>query len=62
MGKLRRTLLTTTEAAAPRGKLLRLQMRVTLDTVITLAIAAFALVSSLSYQVVRWRASRSQRP
>jgi hypothetical protein len=62
MGKLRRTILTTTEAAAPRGKVLRLRLRLTLDLVITVAIAVFALASSIAYQVVCWRATRSQRP
>jgi hypothetical protein len=61
MGKLTRTVLTTSEAAAPRGRIVRLQARLTLDLIVTAAIAAFAVASSVGYQVMRWRAARSGR-
>ncbi len=62
MGKLRRAVLKTSEEALPRGKVVRLQFAVTLDTLVTVAIAAFALMSAVGYQVMRWRAPRSPRP
>jgi hypothetical protein len=60
MGKLRRTVVTTSEAALPRGKVVRLQARITLETLATLAIAAFAIISSMGYQLVRWRSARAR--
>jgi hypothetical protein len=60
MGKLRRTVVTTSEAALPRGKVVRLQARITLESLVTLAIAAFAVIASAGYQVVRWRSARTR--
>lgn len=40
------------EAAVPRGHVRRLQLRVSIDLLITLALAAVALASSAAYQVL----------
>jgi len=52
MGTLRRRLVTIGESAAPRGRVRRLQLRVSIDLLITLALAALALASSAAYQVL----------
>jgi hypothetical protein len=39
-----------------------MQLRVTLDTLITLAIVAFAVVTSTAYQVMRLWVRRANRP
>jgi len=62
MGKLKRTLLSTSEAAAPRGRILRIQVRMTVENLITAGFVAFAVATSLGYQLARWRAGRSDRP
>jgi hypothetical protein len=61
-GRLRRSVVRASEAGAPRGKVVRLQMRMTLDLLITLAMVTFAVVSSTAYQVMRLWARRSGRP
>ena len=62
MGKLKKTVIATSEAAAPRGRILRLQARLTVENLITAGFVAFAVVTSVGYQLFRWRASRSDRP
>lgn len=52
MGSVRRRVVTIGEAAVPRGRVRRLQMRVSVDLLITLALAAVALASSAAYQVL----------
>jgi hypothetical protein len=62
MGSIRQAIIATTEAAAPRGRIFRLQARVTLENLVTVGLVAVAVASSLGYQLVRWRAGRSDRP
>ena len=47
MGKLKRTVLSTSEAAAPRGRILRLQVRITVENLITAGFVAFAVADQL---------------
>jgi hypothetical protein len=61
-GRLRRSIVRASEAGAPRGKVVRLRMRMTFDLLITLAMVTFAVVSSTAYQVMRLWARRSDRP
>ncbi len=61
MTRIRRTLVATGEAAAPRGRVWRLQARMTLDLLLTLAVMALAAVSTIGYQAIRWWAGRSGR-
>lgn len=61
-GRLGRSLVRAGEDAAPRGRVVRMQLRVTLDTLITLAIVAFAVVTSTAYQVMRLWVRRTNRP
>jgi hypothetical protein len=51
MGSIRRVVGMGT-AAVPRGRVRRLQLRVSIDLLITLALAAVALASSAAYQVL----------
>jgi hypothetical protein len=62
MGKLTHTVLTTSEAAAPRGRILRLQARITVENLVTAGFVAFAVATSVGYQLARWRAGGSGRP
>ncbi|HZW01015.1 MAG TPA: hypothetical protein VFF55_05530 [Candidatus Deferrimicrobium sp.] len=62
MGKMKRTVLSTSEAAAPRGRIMRLQVRMTVENLVTAGFVAFAVAASLGYQLARWRAGRSHRP
>jgi hypothetical protein len=62
MGKLKQTVLTTSEAAAPRGRILRLQARVTVENLVTAGFVAFAVAASVGYQLARRRAWGSDRP
>lgn len=62
MGDLKRTVLITTEAAMPRGRIKLLSIRLTMENIVTAAFVLFAVGSSVGYQVMRWWASRSQRP
>lgn len=59
-GRLRRSLGAAAEASAPRGRVLRLRLRVTLDLLVTLAMVTFAAVATTAYQVVRWRNQRTR--
>jgi hypothetical protein len=62
MSDLKRSVLTTTEAALPRGRVMRLRVRLTVDLVVTAAITLLAVGASLGYQLMRLWASRSHRP
>jgi hypothetical protein len=61
-GRLRRSIVRASEAGAPRGRVVRLRLRMTVDLLITLAMVAFAVVSSTAYQVMRLWARRIDRP
>lgn len=61
-GRLRRSIVRASEAGAPRGRVVRLRLRMTFDLLITLAMVAFAVVSSTAYQVMRLWARRIDRP
>jgi hypothetical protein len=52
MGSVRRRVVTIGDAAVPRGRVRRLQWRVSVDLLVTLALAAVALGSSAAYQVL----------
>jgi hypothetical protein len=52
MGSMRRRVVGMGTAAVPRGHIRRLQVRVSIDLLITLALAGVALASSAVYQVL----------
>ena len=61
-GRFRRSLSAAAEASAPRGRVFRLQVRVTVDLIVTLVMVALAVISATAYQVIRWRSGRDTRP
>ena len=62
MGPIMRAVVSTAFEAIPRGKVLRLQVRMTLEEIVTFGLAAFAVASSVGFQVARWWVGRSGRP
>lgn len=64
MGTLRRRIVFIGEEVAPRGRVRRLQVRTSIDLLLTLGLAALALGSSAAYQilVLRRPGRRSSRP
>jgi len=59
MGTLRKRIVTLGESAAPRGRVRRMQLRMSVDVLATLALATLALALSAAYQViVAWRPGR----
>ncbi len=59
MGELKRTVLTTSEAALPRGQGHAAPGPAHgREPVVTAAFVAFAVAASVGYQLIRWRASR----
>jgi hypothetical protein len=52
MGSLRRRLVFIGEEAAPRGRVTRMRLRVTVDLLITLVLAAIAVASATAYQLI----------
>jgi hypothetical protein len=61
MRRLRRLGMDIARAEAPLGRVLRLRVKLTVDNLITLAIALFAVVTSTAYQAIRWRTGRTGR-
>jgi hypothetical protein len=52
MGTLRRHIRVIGEEAAPRGRIMRMQLRVSVDLLITLAVASLALAAAAAYQLL----------
>jgi hypothetical protein len=52
MGILRRRIVVIGQEAAPRGRIMRMQLRISVDLLITLAVAGFALASATAYQLL----------
>lgn len=59
MQVLRRELKSAGEAAAPRGRILRLELRATVDSLVALAVTLIAVGMAVGYQVLRRRAAGS---
>jgi hypothetical protein len=62
MQVLKRELVSAGRDAAPRGRIMRLQMRASLDALTTLAVTALAVAMAVGYQVFRRRAAGSSAP
>jgi hypothetical protein len=56
-----RALVSTVFDALPRGNVLRMRVRMTLEEVVTIGIGAFAVAASLGFQVARWWSNRPGR-
>ena len=52
MGTLGRRVVVIGEEAVPRGRVTRLRLRLSIDLLVTLAVAALALGSSAAYQLL----------
>jgi hypothetical protein len=52
MGTLRRRIVDIGEEVAPRGRITRLRLRLSIDLLVTLGLAALALASAGAYQLV----------
>ena len=59
MDVLRRELRSAGGAAAPRGRILRLELRATVDRLMALAVTLIAVGMAVGYQLFRWRAADS---
>lgn len=64
MGPIRHLIIALAEDAAPRGTVLRAQFRVSVETLMTVAITALAVALAVGYQVLRlpFLGGRSDRP
>jgi hypothetical protein len=52
MASLRHRIVTLGEAAAPNGRMTRLRLGVSIDLLVTLALAAAAVALTVAYQVL----------
>jgi hypothetical protein len=52
MGTLRQRIVALGDQAAPRGRILQMQLRISMELLITLAIAVSALASATAYQLL----------
>lgn len=55
MNSLRHVVTAFAEDAAPRGTVLRAQLRVTVETLVTAATTALAVALTVGYQLLRLR-------
>ena len=55
MDSMRRQLRSAGGAAAPRGRVMRLELRTSVDMLMTLALLFVATGMAVGYQVFRWR-------